>query len=69
MGLENRISRKKRKFQQGNAIVEFTIILVFLAILVFWKVYGGNSDDRDSATVIENLEEHESKYLEAISAP
>ncbi len=53
---------KKLNACRGGSIVEFTVLGVFLAIVVFGKVI-------ESDGVIDNLEEHETRYINSISAP
>jgi hypothetical protein len=48
--------------EAGSAIVEFTVVLVMAMIVILIAVI---EDDG----VIDNLEEHEQRYIDAISAP
>lgn len=47
---------------QGSVIVEFTVILVVAMIVILLAVIADDG-------VIDNLEEHEERYIDAISAP
>ena len=48
--------------QRGNAIVEFTVILVLLMIVVLEVVIEEDG-------VIDDLELHETRYINSMSAP
>lgn len=50
------------KHNQGASMVEFVVIIVWLAIVVHVAVF-------EDGGVIDNLEEHERRYIQAISAP
>lgn len=47
---------------QGSVIVEFTVILVVAMVVILLAVIADDG-------VIDNLEEHEERYIDAISAP
>jgi len=54
--------RRLTNKSQGSVIVEFTVILVVAMVVILLAVIADDG-------VIDNLEEHEERYIDAISAP
>jgi len=53
---------KLQNYQKGSSVVEFVIIGAFLAIVVLISFI-------EEGGVIDNLQEHEKRQIDAISAP
>ena len=53
---------KYKRKQEGSSIVEFVVIGAFLAIIVLIAVV-------EDGGVIDNLQEHEKRHIDAVTAP